>query len=74
MKLADLTTTSTMSFSASLPKAALDQLKGFITLCKAKPEVKCCICTYHLHLHRHLHRHLHTWNLAAMVQVQLNCT
>ena len=28
-----------MSFSASLPKAALDQLKGFITLCKAKPEV-----------------------------------
>jgi len=28
-----------MSFSASLPKAALDQLKGFITLCRAKPEV-----------------------------------
>jgi hypothetical protein len=28
-----------MSFSASLPKAALDQLKGFITLIKAKPEV-----------------------------------
>lgn len=28
-----------MSFSASLPKAAIDQLKGFITLCKAKPEV-----------------------------------
>jgi len=28
-----------MSFSASLPKAALDQLKGFITLCSAKPEV-----------------------------------
>ena len=28
---------SSMSFS--LPKAALDQLKGFITLCKSKPEV-----------------------------------
>ena len=26
-----------MSFS--LPKAALDQLKGFITLCRSKPEV-----------------------------------
>ena len=28
---------SSMSFS--LPKAALDQLKGFITLCRSKPEV-----------------------------------
>lgn len=28
-----------MSFSASLPKAALDQLKGFISLCKTKPEI-----------------------------------
>jgi len=28
-----------MSFSASLPKAAIDQLKGFITLCSANPEV-----------------------------------
>ena len=28
---------SSMSFS--LPKAAVDQLKGFITLCRSKPEV-----------------------------------
>lgn len=28
-----------MSFSASLPKAAIDQLKGFITLCSANPQV-----------------------------------
>lgn len=35
-----------MSFSASLPKAALDQLKGFITLCKAKPEVQSFTCIY----------------------------
>ena len=27
------------SMSFSLPKAALDQLKGFITLCRSKPEV-----------------------------------